>query len=220
MVAGDASKKELTELFTRIGRVQFLVLSLICSGIIMFGRSFIILWAGKNYSGAYPMVLLLIIPVTIPLIQNLGIEIQRAKNMHKFRSWVYLFIAFGNVAISIILARRYGGLGAAAGTGIALFIGNGLVMNWYNHKKIGLDIIYFWKQILKFTPAFIAPVLFGVSANYFFNLSYVFPLLMCIIAYTIIFAISMWFLGMNPYEKALIGEPVSRLLKRLKPHRA
>lgn len=37
------------------------------------------MWAGTNYSEAYPITLLLIVPVTIPLIQNLGIEIQRAK---------------------------------------------------------------------------------------------------------------------------------------------
>ena len=57
---------------------------------------------GRNeYNNAYFVALLLIIPVTVPLIQNLGIEIQRAKNMHKFRSIVYFLIAIGNIFISI-----------------------------------------------------------------------------------------------------------------------
>ena len=86
MVAADSSDKELTNLFTRIGRTQFIVLSLIGTGFIFFGRPFINMWAGADYDEAYIITLILIIPVTIPLIQNIGIEIQRAKNMHKFRS--------------------------------------------------------------------------------------------------------------------------------------
>lgn len=72
LVASD-NNNELTGLFIRIGRIQFIILSLISSGLIFFGRPFINLWAGKNYDGSYPIVLLLIIPVTIPLIQNIGI---------------------------------------------------------------------------------------------------------------------------------------------------
>ena len=36
-------------------------------------------------------------------VQTVGIEIQRAKNMHKFRSLVYLGVALGNAAISVPL---------------------------------------------------------------------------------------------------------------------
>ena len=64
--------------------------------------------AGIDYNNAYYVALLLIIPVTVPLIQNLGIEIQRAKNKHKFRSIVYFLIAIGNVLISIPLVKLYG----------------------------------------------------------------------------------------------------------------
>lgn len=215
LVANDNNNNELTLLFTRIGRIQFIMLSLIASGLIFFGRSFINMWAGKEYDGAYPILLLLIIPVTIPLIQNIGIEIQRAKNMHQFRSWVYFFIALGNLALSIPLARAYGGVGAAIGTGIALIIGNGLIMNWYNHVKVGLDMKFFWKQILKFTPAFIAPIMAGVLMNTFFNLTNLLYFLTFGIMYTIIFCISMWLFGMNQYEKDLIGKPVRNLFNKL-----
>ena len=133
MVAIENDNKKLTNLFTRVGRIQFILLFLVCSGIVFFGRSFISMWAGADYNGTYAIVLLLIIPVTIPLIQNLGIEIQKAKNMHQFRSWVYFFIAVANVFLSIPLAKAYGGIGAAIGTAISLLIGNGLVMNWYYH---------------------------------------------------------------------------------------
>lgn len=209
------NNEELDKLFTRIGRIQFIILSLISSGLIFFGRPFINLWAGKSYDGSYPIVLLLIIPVTIPLIQNIGIEIQRAKNMHQFRSWVYFFIALGNFAVTIPLAKMYGGVGAAVGTATALIIGNGLIMNWYYHVKVGLDMKMFWKQILNFVPALIVPITAGVLINYFFNLYNPFSFMGFGVVYVVIFCISMWFLGMNQYEKDLLGKPVNRLIGRL-----
>ena len=54
------------------------------------------MWGGKGYEDSYYVALWLIIPVTVPLIQNLGIEIQRAKNKHQARAVVYFFIAIGD----------------------------------------------------------------------------------------------------------------------------
>lgn len=214
LVANENNNNELTLLFTRIGRIQFIMLSLIASGLIFFGRSFINMWAGKEYDGAYPILLLLIIPVTIPLIQNIGIEIQRAKNMHQFRSWVYFFIALGNLGLTIPLAKAYGGVGAAIGTAVSLIIGNGFLMNWYNHVKVGLNMKFFWKQILNFIPALIAPIIFGILIKNFFILNNFFNFLGLGIIYVIIFCVSMWLFGMNQYEKDLLGKPISKLFNK------
>ena len=214
LVASSNDNDELTKLFTRIGRVQFMILSLFLTGLFFFGKPFINMWAGNNYSDSYPIALLLIIPVTIPLIQSIGIEIQRAKNMHQFRSWVYFFIAVINLGVSIPLTKMFGGIGAATGTAIALLIGNGLIMNWYNHVKVGLDMKYFWKQILGFVPALIFPILAGILINIFINLNSLVYFLGFGIIYVIIFSISMWFIGMNQYEKDLVGKPILKLLRR------
>ena len=214
LVASNNSNNELTLLFTRIGRIQFIMLSLIASGLIFFGKSFINMWAGKEYDGAYPIVLLLIILVIISLIQNIGIEIQRAKNMHQFRSWVYFFIALGNLGLTIPLAKAYGGVGAAIGTAVSLIIGNGFLMNWYNHVKVGLNMKFFWKQILNFIPALIAPIIFGILIKNFFILNNFFNFLGLGIIYVIIFCVSMWLFGMNQYEKDLLGKPISKLFNK------
>lgn len=215
MVAENNDNKEFTSLFSRIGRVQFILLSLICSGLIFFGRPFINMWAGTNYGDAYSIMLLLVIPVTIPLIQNIGIEIQRAKNMHQFRSWVYMFIAIANICISIPLTKMYGGVGAALGTAISLVIGNGLIMNLYYHKIIGLDIKIFWIQILKIFPALIPPTIIGVLTYLFLDLYNIKIFLVCGVIYIVIFCVSIWFLGMNKYEKDLIGNQMIKGLRRL-----
>lgn len=215
MVAVNNDNQELTNLFTRVGRIQFMLLSLICSGLIFLGQPFINMWAGKNYDEAYKIVLLLIIPVTIPLIQNLGIEIQKAKNMHQFRSWVYFLIAIGNVFLSIPLTKAYGGVGAAAGTAISLLIGNGLIMNMYYHNRVGLDMRYFWREILKLVKSLLIPIVVGVLMYLYIDMYNILTFIICGIIYVIIFSISMWFLGMNQYEKDLIGKPVARIIRKI-----
>ncbi|MDD4078084.1 MAG: oligosaccharide flippase family protein, partial [Bacilli bacterium] len=81
IVAQNKDNSLLTELFTRVGRIQFIVLSLLMGGFILIGEYFISFWAGSGYRVSYYVALLLMIPVTVPLIQSIGIEIQRAKNL-------------------------------------------------------------------------------------------------------------------------------------------
>jgi len=216
MVAIHNDNKELTNLFTRIGRIQFMLLSLIGLGLIFFGKSFISMWAGSDYSEAYPIALLLIIPVTIPLIQNVGIEIQKAKNMHQFRSWIYFFIALGNMLLSIPLTKYYGGVGAAIGTAISLLIGNGLIMNWYYHNRVGLNMKYFWSQILQLMLSLLPSTILGIMMFIWIDLNNIILFLICGMIYVIIFCLSLWFLGMNTYEKDLIRKPMMKIYRKLK----
>ena len=135
IIAKGNYRNEINALFIRVGRIQYMVLMLILSGFVFFGRPFINLWAGIKYIEAYVTALLLMVPVTIPIIQNVGIEIQRAMNKHQARTIVYAAIAVLNIIISVFLIKSYGVAGAAFGTAISLLAGNGLFMNWYYCKS-------------------------------------------------------------------------------------
>lgn len=211
LVAEADDNTELTKLFIKVGRAQFVIVALIVTGLIFFGRQFITAWAGSGYENAYYITLLLVIPASVSLIQNLGIEIQRAKNMHKFRSVVYIIIAAINVACSIPLAKFYGGIGAAWGTCGAMIIGNGLIMNVYYHKKIGLDIIRFWREIGKFIPSLIIPILCGTVIMKFIPMEKMIYVLLWAVIYTVIYCISVYLLGLNKNEKNTIIFPLKRI---------
>ena len=214
IVAGSNDNKQLTKLFTKVGRIQFMVLGLVLTGFIFFGYPFVKMWAGEGYGASYAVALLLIVPVTVPLIQNLGIEIQRAKNMHKARAIVYLVIAIANVLISIPLIKFMGPAGAALGTAISLIAGNIIFMNWYYHARIGMNMFYFWKEIAKFIPALIAPCVVGIIIMKFANIIGLVKLGVFVIIYTIVYGLSMYFLGMNGEEKQLVMEPIKRILRK------
>ncbi len=210
MVAQKDGDSALTGLFVRVGRIQFFVLALILIGFVSLGRPFIRLWGGMEYDESYQISLLLICPAVISLIQHLGIEIQRAKNLHKARSVVYLFIALGNVALSIPLIRRFGATGAALGTAVTLLLGTGLFMNIYYHKKVGLDILRFWKSILSILPSLIPPVVVGVVAMCFGNITGWLELIVWGVLITAVYGASIYLLGMNRSEKQLIRNILKR----------
>jgi len=215
IVSTSNDNHELTVVFTRIGRLQYLVLMLILTGFIFVGKPFTLLWAGKDYVQSYYVALLLLIPVTIPLIQNLGIEIQRAKNMHQFRSYVYLAIALFNICLSIPLCQKYGAIGSAIGTAISLILGNGLIMNWYYDKKIGLDICYFWKEILILSKGLIVPITFGCLINYYYVIE-TWKYLFCWgLVYVTIYSLSMYLFGIQAQEQQKIKRNVKKMYHKV-----
>ena len=214
IVARGEGDDSLTRLFTRVGRIQFMLLMLVLTGFIFVGEPFIEAWGGGEYEGAYPIALLLMAPVTVPLIQNLGIEIQRAKNMHQFRSKVYFVMALFNVAISIPLGMRYGGLGCAMGTAISMLLCNGLVMNWYYHTHIGLDMVYFWRRILSIVPALVPPVLLGLLALRLHSFTGYGGVLLFALPYCAVYAASVYLLSMNEDERQMVRGIARRVARR------
>lgn len=214
--SGDKdSDYQLTNLFIKIGRVQYFILMLIMTGFIFFGKYFIGLWAGEGYELAYYLILILMIPSTVPLIQNIGIEVQRAKNKHQFRSLVYLLVAVINVVVSIILCKNYGIVGVTVGTAFANIVGCSIIMNIYYHKKIGINIIQFWKSILRASLGFIIPAIVGTLIMVFVKFNNILVYLGLIIIYVIFYLISIYFFGMDKEEKIFMKKAFVKIKKLL-----
>ncbi len=210
----ELQKEKLTVLFVRVGRIQFLVLAFLASMVLFFGKSFILnIWAGNGYDESYYVALILIFAAIIPLMQNLGIEIQRAKNVHQFRSVLYVAMAIVNLVLSVKLCQMYGAVGSAIGTAISLVLANGIIMNVFYHKKCSLDIGCFWKNIvmmfLGLSPAFV----FGYILSNFADAKGIFTFLLCCFLYCVIFILTAWKLSMNEVEKELIKKPLKKFLR-------
>lgn len=212
MVAQNKSDKEISDLFIRLGRLQFIVISFILSGFIVFGRQFIILWAGEEYSTAYVICLMFFIPLTVPLIQAIGITILQARNQMKFRSVTYIIIALLSIGISSSMAKQYGVLGCAAGTSIALIIGQVITMNIYYSRKQALAIGTFWKEIGKMSifPVVYTALGYLLVSNYLQEIKF-FDIIFAIFIYSIIYLFVFWMVGLNKYERQLIKKPVGKL---------
>lgn len=155
LVAEGCDDTVLTRFFTRFGKAQFIMMSYVFILLIAVGKPFIRLWSGLSSDIPYFTAIILTAPILITSAQSIGIEIQRAKDLHRFRSVVYILIAVVNIVISIPLCVKFGEIGCAAGTCIGLTIGNIVIMNIYYHKRVGLNIKYFWRRIGRVLPSFI-----------------------------------------------------------------
>lgn len=216
MAVKDTPPSEFTALFIKVGRLQFLLISFIVSAFVAFGRQFIALWAGPEYSEAYYVALLVMIPVTVPLIQNTGINILYAMNKHKFRSVVYFFIAILNVGLTFWWVEDYGIIGAAMATCLSYIVGNIVIINWYYYKKIGLDIPLFWKNILKMLPVMLVMGTVGWLVLDAITIDTWLTFLCLAVAYTAVyFALSFAFM-MNDYERNMLSTPIKAACTRLK----
>lgn len=215
MIAKKASDKEMTNEFIKVGRIQYLIIFLMASGFTLFGKEFIMAWAGKDFATSYYIAVILILPLCVPLIQNLGISIMQAKNMHKFRSILLALIAVANIFISIPLAKAYGGIGSAIGTSLSLIIGNIIILNIYYHKKVGINVIEFWKSIIKMTIPMIIPIVAIVILMHFVTLHGYVNLIVFGGIYTILYCLTCYFLVMDDYEKNIVNKVLIKLhLKR------
>ncbi len=208
-------KRKVTDLFTRVGRIQFMVLGLFLTGLVLFGKLFIVhFWVGPEYENSYYVMIILALSGTIPLTQNLGIEIQRALNKHKFRSILYACMAVVNVLVSIPLCKAYGAVGATLGTAISFVLVNTLLMNVYYQKACNIRVLEYWKNILSILKAFVVPILFGVLLINLLDLSQIHWFIVGVFSYTAVYCASLWFFGMNDNEKSLIQKPLNKIWGR------
>lgn len=215
MVSKHMDNKSISDLFIKTGRVQYIVMATILSGFILFGRQFVRLWAGTNYDEAYFITLMFFVPLTIPLIQNVGISILQAKNQLKFRSILYVSISVASLGISIPLSIKYGGIGCAAGTAVALVFGQILIMNIYYYKRVFLDIPRFWKEIIQMSIVPVGLCLIGGVLLQKFDTNTVISLAIGIMLYLIVYIPLFWRFSMNNYERNLLLAPFQKLMKRI-----
>ena len=205
-------REKLTALFTKVGRLQFLILGLVATGLIFFGEHFIVrYWAGEGYIESYYVCLMLVLPASIALIQNVGIDIQRALDRHKFRSIAYLVMSGLNLLLTIYLCKIYGAGGAAFGTALSVFVVDGIIMNIYYHKKCNIDIFIFWKNILSAAKGFIIPMVAGLLLPRILNYSHLSQYLLAIACYSLIYIVSVWLFSMNQDEKSMVRKFVTKI---------
>ena len=203
-ISENERNAQLSGLMARVGRLQFAILLLLLSGIVFVGKQFINIWAGEGFDNAYYVVVMLGASAIFPLSQNIGIEIQRAKNMHKFRSFAYLIMAVVNLAVSVALCPEYGELGCAAGTAFSFIAANTVTMNIYYYKAMKIRVGVYWRSVAKIllaaTPAFVV----GIFVAKFVDLDSIVGILLGAALYGSAYSACMFVFGLDRAEKAAV----------------
>lgn len=200
--SGD--RNGIMELMIRVGRIQLYIILFIFSGFFVFGQSFIHLWVGETFNPSYYVFLLLIFVNILSLTMQIGMDLVYAENKIKHTALRVIISSAIGIALSIIVAPKYGAVGCAAATGFALFLTQILYVGYYKNH-LGLDMEHFFKEChFKIMPLFLIYLVIAYFVCRYVNIDNWLMLLAVIALYLIGYLVLVWFFLANEYEKSLI----------------
>lgn len=198
-----ATPRELEEYIVKFGRVQWAVLGAALGGFVCFGREFFALWLGDGFEDCYPLSLILIVPITFPLIVNVCLAILKAKNLLVFRTIALAYSALLNALLTFIGTRIWGYWAAATGTAVATVIGSIISLNIYYQIKLKINVFKLYLKILRGTTLCIAAACgAGLFLNDWIAPTGWFYFAVKAAAFIVVYAAGMFLFGLNKDEKA------------------
>lgn len=211
---GDEGDVEINNIFVKVGRIQCLVLGLVFSGFIIFGKEFVVLWAGAQNVDAFYIAIILLSATFISNVENAGILVLQAKQLHKWRSLTIIFAIIG-VVISVLLVPEWGAIGCSIGTAFAYFFGYVVFLNYVYIKKAKLKVFTLFKSLVPNLVLLIVLSVVGWFINDMIKTEGWLMLFVKIICYTLLYCMLCWLLIMNKYEKSLIIKPIKLMISRI-----
>ncbi|MGC2195349.1 MAG: oligosaccharide flippase family protein [Terriglobales bacterium] len=128
-------------------RACALIIFPIAAILIILGKSVITAWVGAKYvPESYPVLLVLVIPMTFALAQGASGRILYGMAKHKSLAWVTLMESVANLILSIVLIRPFGIVGDAAGTAIPLMCTSLFFMPRHLCRLLGVRIGTFLRE--------------------------------------------------------------------------
>ncbi|MFK5879319.1 MAG: oligosaccharide flippase family protein [Flavobacteriaceae bacterium] len=206
MYVNKATNSELTELMIKVGRIQWFVISYMLFGFIFFGRQFIKLWIGDGYEDSWVIAVIIMIPLTIPSVQNVGNSILEAYNLHARKIQVNTFFAVISVIVAIYLVELYDAIGIAIASSSSIILGQIIYNNFYFKKRLGLNMQAYLKSMLKgniFSVLILIIIAYLLNFITWNNTSWLnlgLKIFLFITSYTIL----NYLLAMNSYEKNIV----------------
>ena len=200
--SGD--RKGIMDLMIRVGRIQLYIILLVFSGFVVFGQPFIRLWVGETFNVSYYVFLLLVFVNILSLSMQIGMDLVYAENKIKHTALRVLISSLIGLVLSIIAAPKYGALGCAVATGVALVLTQILYVDFYQ-RKMGLDMGHFFKNChLKIMPLIVVYTVAGYFICRNLAIDSWLMLFVVIGVYTVGYLAIAWFLLANNYEKDLV----------------
>lgn len=210
IVAEADDNERLTRLMSRVGRLQMMLFCWVFGGFVILGRFFVERWAGAGFSDAYWIVLIMVAPLMLPLTQNTGIEIQRAKNMHWARSIGMLIVAAFNVACTFLLSPYIGYWAPTAAYALGVLLCNGMFLNWYYQYRVGLDMVFFWRRCLPVVASGVVAAVLCLAGTLVVPVSAWSAFFVWGVIFTVVFAAAVWLFALDGSERVLLASKLAR----------
>ncbi len=203
LVTKGASGEELTDFIIKPGRFQLMIAGLVICGFVLFGKNFITLWVGEEYTPIYGATILLLVPSILPLISCVSESILNAMLKRLGRSLILIGMSLVNVIVSVICINYFGYIGAAIGTATSFIVGYGILINIYLYKVAKINVIRMFKEIFsKNLFAIIISFCLGIPVALLPGSLLWF--IVKVLLFTVIYFAIIYLFGMRKYERQIV----------------
>ena len=197
----ENSNRKLTDLLIKVGRFQYFLNGLILSGFFVCGKAFIELWMGADYMEAYYGIMLVLIPGIFFNSLQIANTLIIVRNKVKHQAIIGVAVGLVNVAVSFVLSRFYGVIGAC----VSIFVAYTVRVMLYlilDQKVIKLDMKRFIKGCyLKMLPPVVITCLAGGIFNSFVSKTSWFVFVLEGAAVLLLYVTSTAFISMSGGER-------------------
>lgn len=186
---------------SNIARIQVFVVFYILFGIILVGKDFINIWIGENYTSAYYIMLLIMVPFSFELIGNLRNTLLQVKGLYWYRATIVLIASFVNVLLTFQLIDSLDILGVALATSISLVLSY-VATHVMLYIKVGFNLKLFYKTTFAgYSVIFLLCLTLYIVFHCLFLPATWWAILVKVLVFTFLYLISCWFFSFDSQLK-------------------
>ncbi|MEY3219315.1 MAG: hypothetical protein RIT27_672 [Pseudomonadota bacterium] len=157
---GEGNYQELKALYLKSLSIGAFLSFGIATPIIMYGEQFVLLWAGKEFIEAVPVLWLMAASFALTMAQSSSVAMMYALHKHQIFAVVSLVEGIANLLLSIYLAPKYGIVGVALGTAIPMIFVKLILQPLYLTRIVDVPLISYVSTLLP--PLFLAVLLASI----------------------------------------------------------
>jgi len=178
-------------------------LSILVGGLlIIFGKTFIEIWVGKEYLFSYNILIVLLASVILNLMQTPSVQLLYGTSKHKFLTILNIGEGIANLILSVVLVKYFGIMGVALGTAVPMIIMSLFILPVYTCRVIKYDIRKYYFEVMFpiVIKSLIIFVLLWLVFNNFISANYI-TLVILAVPVGFLFALLAFLVGFSPVER-------------------
>lgn len=148
-VGANVSRRELTDSLAEPCRLTAMLGGLVLFGFVAAGRQFICLFYGEAYSIAWPIAIVIMVPMYINMVNGVLVNVLDALNKRLIRSVALLVTTAANIVLTVFWLKWWGLIGAALATAVCTFLGQVLFMNIYYQKALHIPVLRLFREAFR-----------------------------------------------------------------------
>ena len=215
---GSEDLAGIRRIFSFSTRVAVSFSTIIATALVLYGRSFIAIWMGQDYSDAYWPLVILVSAIYCDVAQLPSISFMLGTSKHRFLAHLTLVEAIANFGLSILWARHYGMVGVALGTLVPMVVAKLVIQPVYVCRQLSLPLATYLTRLIgrPFAVAALSSISLWVFFFKRFHFSNLEILMLAVAGQVVLVSLITLFLAFSHEERQHV---ISKIVPRLKVSR-